>query len=389
MALTRIKTDNILDGEVRQQDLADGSVTFNKILITGGVGAGEVLKTDGTGGLFWELATGSSTSLDTLTDVDTTGKLDGDSLVYDLNTDTWKPGSNVPSSLGLNSLVDVTLTPLAQNEFLKFDGFDWVNDKVSVIHIESIQPVAVTGLINDLIDVNVVGATVSQRLGFDGAQWRAVDAAQLDSIDNFADVDTSTVPAVNGDALIFDGGDSIWKPVATGLGSSSNNFVVQNITARDALSPADGDTAFVRDGATLSEWEMYIWDAGAGPAAWILISTSDSAATDARTIAGDIDVTTISPVLLGNVSPESRVTLVSIDVSVAFDGSPVLTVGTDGSPTTNAELASDAELDLSVTGIYTIVTDVQYNTIPDQDIKAYFAVGGATVGNARVLVTYV
>ena len=95
--LTRIKTDNILDGEVRAQDIADGAITFDKILIQSGGLAGEVLKTDGTGGLKWELATGVSTALDTLTDVDTTGKLDGDSLVYDLGTDTWRAGSNVPT----------------------------------------------------------------------------------------------------------------------------------------------------------------------------------------------------------------------------------------------------------------------------------------------------
>lgn len=390
MALTRIKTDNILDREVREQDLADGAVTFDKILITGGVAAGEVLKTDGAGGLFWELATGSSTTLDSLTDVDTTGKLDGDSLVWDNGAALWKPGSNVESSLGLNSLFDVTIPgPLTTNEFVRYNGTTWVNSMVTAAYVQGLANVGLTGQLNSLIDVNVTGAVVDQRLGFDGSQWRAVDAATLNTIDAFDDVDTTTVPPVNGDALIFDGGDSIWKPVSTGLGASSNNFVVQNIAARDALSPADGDTAFVRDGATTGEWEMFIWDAGAGPAAWILTATSDSAATDARTIAGDIDITTISPVLLGNVSPGSRVTLVSVTVSVPFDGSPVLTVGTDGSPTTNTELASDAEMDLSVAGTYTIVTDIEYNTTPDQDIKAYFAVGGASVGNARVQVTYV
>ena len=186
-----------------------------------------------------------------------------------------------------------------------------------------------------------------------------------------------------GDVLTTDGGGNLFfaPPSVSGAGSSVS-FVVANIAARDALTlQVTGDQVFVRNGATTSEWEMYIWDA-----AWVLISTQDSAATDARTIAGDINPSTISPLLLGNVSTGSRVTLVSIDVSVAFDGAPVLTVGTDA---VNDELAADAEMDLGVEGTYTIVTDVQYTGIPDTDIKAYFAAGGATVGTARVLVTYV
>lgn len=187
----------------------------------------------------------------------------------------------------------------------------------------------------------------------------------------------------SGDVLTTDGAGNLFfaPPVISGAGSSVT-FVAANIAARDAITlQVTGDQVFVRNGATTGEWEMYVWDA-----AWVLISTQDSAATDAKTIAGDIDPSTISPVLLGNVSANSRVTLVSIDVSVAFDGAPVLTVGTDA---VNNELAADSEMDLGVIGTYTIVTDVEYTASVDTDIKAYFAAGGATVGTARVLVTYV
>jgi len=162
--------------------------------------------------------------------------------------------------------------------------------------------------------------------------------------------------------------------------------MVADITARDLLSAADGDQSFVRSGATTGEWEMYIWDVLAGPAAWILISTQDSASTDAKTIEAIVVPATISPVLLGNVSPDSRVTIVTIEVTVAFDGSPTLTVGDSGD---NARLIDDTLHDLSEVGTYSTTTNFVYSGSADTDINGYFCAGGATVGSARILVTYV
>ncbi len=348
VGLTRIKTNNILDREVREQDLADGAVTFDKIDITSGGSVGEVLKVGPGDTLIWELASGTTNALDTLVDVDTTGKLDGDSLVYDSGTDSWKPGSNVSSSLGLNSLIDVTISPLTQNEFLRFDGAEWINDVITVVYIDGIQPVAITGLLDNLVDVNVAGATANQHLIFDGAQWRA--------------------------------------SAVSGLSASSNTFMVADITARDALVPADGDQSFVRSGATIGEWETYIWDVLAGPAAWILTSNLDSASTDAKTIEAIVVPSTISPVLLGNVSPNSRVTVITIIVTIAFDGAPTLTVGDSGD---NARLIDDSLHDLSDVGTYSTTTNFVYGGSADTDINGYFSAGGATVGSARILVTYV
>lgn len=263
MPLTRIKTDNILDGEVRTRDLSNSAVTLDKLDFVGAGALGDVLTVDNSGNLLF---------------------------------------------------VAIGLGPI---------------------------PISLT----TLIDVDPAGANADDVLVF------------------------------NGTTLKFEP-----QPIP-GLGASSNTFIVQNIVGRDALSPAAGDQSFVRDGGTTGEWELYLFDS-----VWILIATQDSAATDARTIAGDIDPSTISPVLLGNVSAGSRVTLVTIEVIIAFDGAPVLTVGTDAD---NDELASNAEIDLSATGTYTITTDVEYLATPDTDIKAFFTAGGATVGDARILVTYV
>lgn len=393
--ITRIKTDNILDREVYENDLADGAVTFDKIKGLSGGASGEVLKTDGVGNLFWQAATGTAANLNALTDVDVTTNppLINDSLAW--NGAFWVPQSNAGNVFSLNNLTDVTLiAPKVQNEFLRYDGVKWINDKVSVVYVDGIADVAITGLLGDLSNVNVVGAVTDQRLGFDGTNWRAVDAAEISSIDAFSDVDTTG--KIDGDALVYDGGTLTWGAVTiSGLGASSRTTIVQNVAAMLAQGLKLGDQTYIRDGATVGEWELYLLHTLPGTVIgeWTKIATMDSAATDARTIAGDIDITTISPVLLGNVSTGSRVTLVSIDVSVAFDstiGDPaVLTVGTDGSPTTNTELASDSEVDLSEVGTYTIVTDVEYLNAADTDIKAYFTAGDSSVGNARVLVTYV
>jgi len=389
MALTRIKTNNILDRQVFANDLADGAVTFDKIAgISGGL-PGHVLTTDGFGSLLWATAAGAPLALDSLTDVDVTTALPqvGDSLAWD--GANWVPQTSIsgnPANVSLNNLTDTTLTsPLVQNQFLRYDGFEWVNERVSVVYIYDIEDVAVTGLLGDLNNVNVAGVTAGQRLSFDGTEWRAVDAATITSIDAFEDVDTTTTPPVGGDALVWNGLTNQWEPLSVGLGASSNTYVVADITARDALSAAEGDQAFVRTG-TSGEYELYIWDA-----AWILVGTADSARTDANTSEAIVLFNTGSPVLVGNISDGSRVTNVTIEVTTVFDGAPTLSVGDDGD---NARLIDDNLFDLSELGTYVCNTDYVYDgtevagTI-DTDIKAYFDFTGSTTGEARIIVTHV
>lgn len=386
MPLTRIKTNNILDREVKEQDLADGAVTFTKIAgISGGL-SGHVLTTDGAGNLLWTTAAGAPTALDTLTNVDTTGALNGDSLVYNSTSGMWEAGSNVPSSLGLNSLVDVTfVTPLQQHEFVRFNGTEWTNSRVTAAMVQSLAPVGLTGLFGDLADVDMdPGPSVNQTIKWTGDRWVPGDLTDFGSIDNFDDVDTSTVPPTNGQALAFNGSE--WVPQTIGgLGAASNTFVVDDIAARNALSPAEGDSCFVRTGVS-GEYELYLWDA-----AWILISTEDSARTDANTAEAIVLFNTGSPVLIGNVSDGSRITNVSIEVTTVFDGTPTLSVGDDGD---NARLIDDNMFDLSNLGTYVCNTDYVYDGTEvvgtaDTDIKAYFNFAGSTTGEARIIVTHV
>ena len=413
MVLTRIKTDNILDRQVFQNDLADGAVTFAKIAGLSGGLPGHVLATDGFGSLLWTTAAGAPLALDSLTDVDVTTDLPaiGDSLAW--NGTNWVPQTSIsgnPGNVSLNNLTDTTITtPLVQNQFLRYNGFgQWVNSKISIVYVDGRADVAVTGLLNSLVDVNVTGATSGQRLGFDGSQWRAVDAATLDSIDLFLDVDTTSVAPVGGDALVWNGGSNQWEPLSVGLGASSNTYVVANIIARDALSAAEGDQAFVRTG-TSGEYELYIWDA-----AWILVGTADSARTDANTIDtglpshphGNILFGDTTPVTIGNISNNSRVTTVTVEVIIPFDGDitnlpptfmapAFFSIGDDGN---NSRLFIDNDttgtVDWLVAGSYVCTVDYTYNGTEvagtaDTDVKAYFNFTGSTTGEARIIVTHV
>ena len=232
------------------------------------------------------------------------------------------------------------------------------------------------------------GAVTFEKLGFvsggDPGDVLTVDV--LDnlvfipfSLDLIADVDTTG--ASDGDALVFDGIDSTWKPVTTALGNSSNTFVVDDIAERDTLVPSDGDSAFVRTGAD-GEYEMYVYDSG-----WVLLATKDSARTDANTSEAIVMWNTGSPVLIGNVSEDSRVLTVTVDVTTAFnDASSSLTVGDTAD---NDRLLTNDLIDLTEVGTYATNVDFIYTSTSDTDIFAYFNFGTSTQGSARVIVTHI
>lgn len=363
MALTRIKTNNILDRQVFSNDLAEGAVTFTKLQITGTASAGDVLKVDGFGNLLFEPATGTSTNLDALTDVEIVSPQNFDSLVYNSSTGNWEASSKTSSSVSLASLSDTTFVfPLQQGQYLGWDGNTWIHQYI----------------------------TADQIIGLGDQEFDS-------NIDQLADVDTTTVAPVGGDALVWNGTDN-WVPLAiAGVGASSNTFVVADIIARDALSPAEGDSVFVRTGSS-GEYEQYVYDS-----AWILLATQDSARTDANTIEALVNFDDINPQLLGNVSNGSRVATVSIEVITIFDGTdpaPKLSIGDGGD---NGRIIGtdplldyllEPDFDLKVAGTYTLNVDYVYDGTEtagttDTDINAYFDFTGSTQGQVRVIVTHV
>ena len=170
--------------------------------------------------------------------------------------------------------------------------------------------------------------------------------------------------------------------VEQGIISGGGTTVVNDISARDALSPTVGDMVFVIDTGN-SEYGFFVYSGGA----WKLLADEDSANTDANTLSATVTQGGGSgTTAVGTVSNTSRITLVSIEVTQAFDhASATLTVGDSGDPD---RLVTDNDIDLTSTGTYAVQPAYQYTTGSDVTINAYLNIGSATTGTAKVLVSY-
>lgn len=110
LANSSVSTTKIADANVTTAKLADSSVTVDKIATAVGPTNGQLLVYNGTT-LGWTDPTGVPTTLDDLSDVDTTGASDGQSLVYQSGTSTWVPatvtsGGGVTDHGALTGLAD-------------------------------------------------------------------------------------------------------------------------------------------------------------------------------------------------------------------------------------------------------------------------------------------
>ena len=170
--------------------------------------------------------------------------------------------------------------------------------------------------------------------------------------------------------------------VEQGLRTSGGTTVVNNVFALNALSAQTGDTAYVIDSGN-GEWKFMIYNGSA----WIQLSDEDSADVDAKTITATVAQSGGSGnTTIGTVSNNARITLVSVEVTQAFDdANATLTVGDSGD---NDRLASDVMIDLTSTGTYAMQPAYQYTGGSDTDIVAYLNIGSSTQGSAKVLVSY-
>ena len=170
--------------------------------------------------------------------------------------------------------------------------------------------------------------------------------------------------------------------VEQGLRTSGGTTVVNNVFALNALSAQTGDTAYVIDSGN-GEWKFMIYNGSA----WIQLSDEDSADVDAKTITATVAQSGGSGnTTIGTVSNNARITLVSVEVTQAFDdANATLTVGDSGD---NDRLASDVMIDLTSTGTYAMQPAYQYTGGSDTDIVAYLNIGSSSTGSAKVLVSY-
>lgn len=98
-------------------------------------------------------------------------------------------------------------------------------------------------------------------------------------------------------------------------------------------------------------------------------------------LALDFDSSTGSSEIIGSVYDDQRAIRVRVVVATAFDGTPSLTVGDSGD---NDRLVLSTDVDLSLAGIYEVVTDYIYSGAID--VVLYFSDGGCTVGDGEVVV---
>lgn len=164
-------------------------------------------------------------------------------------------------------------------------------------------------------------------------------------------------------------------------------YVVADITARDALDVLVGDQAHVLDKGD-QEWGLYLYDG----TQWTLTSSEESARTDSDTLSVIINHNDGGLNFLGQINAGTaragsgtRVSPVSIEVIVPFNGNPTIEVGDPGDL---GRLFTDDLVDLTVVGNYSHNPVYQYTGATDTNISVNFTEGGATVGQCRVTMTY-
>ncbi len=161
--------------------------------------------------------------------------------------------------------------------------------------------------------------------------------------------------------------------------------VVADIATRDSLIPTlpDGALVFVQHDLD-NEYSMYMWDLTL--AQFRLLSTQDSADVDAKSLTYTITATSASEIVIGNVSPGTRVVEVSVRVIEAFDAPAEVTVGDD---LDHARHITGDESDLELVEQFYSESAYVYGGVLDTDIKVFFSANGATQGVAQIVVSYV
>lgn len=166
-------------------------------------------------------------------------------------------------------------------------------------------------------------------------------------------------------------------------------LVVPNNASRDALIPdlTNGALVFVQDdGRGNHEYALYIWSASSS--SFKLVSTEDSSNVDARSIAYTLNANSDSEIILGHISPGSRVVDVSIRILVPFDGvAPTVSIGDDINGNSVHMRVTDS--DLTVLEQFQTESNFIYTGTQEVDVKAYYSADGSTIGQAQIIVSYV
>jgi hypothetical protein len=219
----------------------------------------------------------------------------------------------------------------------------------------------------------------------------AVDARAI----NFIDVLGSPVNDF-GIMSVENGTKACGLYIEEGLRSATST-VVTNLAQLNALNPLIGDQAYVIDSADTSgnnvgEWSLWLFNGSV----WIQTSNQDSSTTDAKSLEYTFTSASAANLLIGQISTNRRVSLITIEVITPFDGAATVSIGYQVNnpvlpPAVPDGLMSVVLTDLSVAGTYTTSTDVLFGIDTEQGdvvITASFDNGASTIGVAQIIVSY-
>ena len=209
-------------------------------------------------------------SIDDLSDVDTSSKSTGQSLVW--SGVKWVP-TDVAIDLSTESIdelsdVDTTTTAPTANQALVWDGSNWVPGDVALdLSSESID---------QLQDVSINSGTIAsgQGLVWDGSDFTNQAVLQTianESVNELSDVDTTTTAPIGGQALVWDG--SNWVPRTVVISGPTGSAISQAATETQA-SDASGEITLVDLGTSGT-----LVSVQASSAAWVTIYSSAAART--------------------------------------------------------------------------------------------------------------
>lgn len=187
------------------------------------------------------------------------------------------------------------------------------------------------------------------------------------------------------DILVWTSSGAQWQN--SSLISGNRVYIVPNIPARNALTGLNvGDMCFVQNSDD-GEWALFLCMTIVPFVTWEEISNNDSTRSDANTAQIDVNFNDTSPITIANVSNNTRVSWVLVDVIVPFNGlSPTLSVGDQND---NTRLLNNSHINLATVGVY--VTNPTYfytGLTQDENINCYFNFGGSTQGFARVTISW-
>lgn len=307
--------------------------------------------------------------------------INGVTVVFDVNVDGQQQ-FGVPACSAADMVTVITRDMAAAN------NTDIVAERISntVLRLTNLSGGAIN-IVNTVLDKNSIGFAGAGS----GSGLELTTAASTEEVLTLTAADARAINLrnVTGTPLqdlgiwsVENGVKAAALYVEQGLRSGSVT-VVADIAGRDGLTALVGDQAYVLDRGN-GEWALFLWDGGQ----WVQVADEDSARTDADSLSFELTPATGTSETIGTVSNNSRVTLITVTVTTVFDGTPTLTIGDDGD---NDRLMGDDQIDLTQLGTYTTQSNHLYAPGPniDTDIKAYFDAGGATVGSATIVVTYV